>query len=129
MREIYKKATQVDTEGTTITYQRAMKELDTSEPLEQTPLTTLTEPDLGCKLSPGKKKLGHNNPDQAEQYMTETNKSTTSTCVVLKIIFITQTEQFWLTSLMIKAAKCSKWKKQRKLTERKVQIQEPALTT
>ena len=51
-----------------------MKEFYTSELLEQTPLTTPIEPDLECKLSPGKKKLGPNNPDQAEQFVTETNK-------------------------------------------------------
>ena len=30
--------------------------------------------DPECKLSPGKKKPGPNNPDQAEQFVTETNK-------------------------------------------------------
>ena len=74
MREIYRKATQVDTEGTTTAYQMATKELDTSEWLEETPPTSPTELDLECKLSPGKKKLGPNNPDQVEQFMTETNK-------------------------------------------------------
>ena len=74
MREIYRKVAQVDTEGTTTAYQMVMKELDTSEWLEQTPPTTPTEPDPECKLSPGKKKLGPNNPDHAEQFMTETNK-------------------------------------------------------
>ena len=74
MREIYKKATQVDTEGTTTAYQMATKELDTSEWLEQTPPTTMTEPDPEYKLSPGRKKLGPNNPDQVEQFMTKTNK-------------------------------------------------------
>ena len=52
----------------------ATKELETSELLEQTPPTTLTEPDLECKLSSGKKKPGPNNPDQAEQFMTQTNQ-------------------------------------------------------
>ena len=74
MREIYKKTTQVDTEGTTIAYQMATKELETSELLEQTPLTTLTEPDSECKLSPGKKKLGPINPDKMEQFVTQTNQ-------------------------------------------------------
>ena len=71
MREIYQKATQVDTKGTTITHQMATKELETSE---QTPLTTLTEPDPECKISPGKKKPDPNNPDQAEQFVTQTNQ-------------------------------------------------------
>ena len=71
-RGIYQKATQVDTEGTTTAYQMAMKELETSE---QTPPTTLTELDPECKLSPGMKKLGPNNPDQAEQFVTWTNQS------------------------------------------------------
>ena len=66
-REIYQKATQVDTEGTTTAYQMAMKELETSE---QTP----TKPDPECKMSPGKKKLGPNNLDQAEQFVTWTNQ-------------------------------------------------------
>ena len=69
MREIYQKATQVDTEGTTTAYQMATKELETSE---QTPPTTQTELDL--EWSPGKKKLGPNNPDQAEQFVTRTNQ-------------------------------------------------------
>ena len=49
----------------------ATKELETSK---QTPPTTLTEPDLESKMSPGKKKLGPNNPDQAEQFVTQTNQ-------------------------------------------------------
>ena len=52
----------------------ATKELDTPELLEQTLPTTPTELDLECKLSPGKKKLGPNNPDQMEQFVTETTK-------------------------------------------------------
>ena len=52
----------------------AMKELDTSELLEQIPPTTPTEPDPECKMSPGKKKLAPNNKDQVEQFMTQTNK-------------------------------------------------------
>ena len=61
----------------------ATKELETSE---QAPPTTLTELDLECKMSPGKKKLGPNNPDQAEQFVTWTNQ--------IVVFFFTKSTQF-----------------------------------
>ena len=53
----------------------AAKDLDTAELLESMPPTTPTETRPDVKLSPGKKKPGPCNPDQAAEFVWETNKS------------------------------------------------------
>ena len=88
-RVIYKRATEVDTEASTYTYQMATQQLDNIKLLEQTPPTTPKEPtqlttpmetESGAKLSPGKlspgkKKPGQCNPDQAAEFVVKTTKS------------------------------------------------------
>ena len=53
----------------------AAKDLDTAKLLESTPPTTPTETRPDAKLSPGKKKPGPCNLDQAAEFVQETNKS------------------------------------------------------
>ena len=52
----------------------AAKDLDTAELLKSMPPTTPTETRPDTKLSPGKKKPGSCNPDQAAEFVQETNK-------------------------------------------------------
>ena len=83
-RAIYKRVTEVDTKASIYAYQMATEQLDDIELLEQTPPTTPKEPtqpttpmetESGAKLSPGKKKPGPCNPDQAAEFVIETTKS------------------------------------------------------
>ena len=88
-RAIYKRATEVDTKASTYTYRTATEQLDDIELLEQTPPTTPKEPtqlitpmetETGAKLSlgklsPGKKKPGPHNLDQAAKFVIKTTKS------------------------------------------------------